>query len=135
MADLGAIASLANEYTEELEYPITLLAQGFTFAQQTARLAGTSADGDITGALPAFWPNRRSVRGTLRNDSGVGISRKVMLFDKATGVKVTEATADGSGVFDLRTTNTRPVILVHIPNPGDNRNAVVLDNITPVAPL
>lgn len=74
----------------------------------------------------------KTVSGVFQDQTGAGISRLGYAIDRSTGDLLATFTSSGTGAFSFNTPNTNPVIIVLVPNIGDSRNAVVLDNIVPI---
>jgi hypothetical protein len=73
------------------------------------------------------------IRGQVLDVDGIPVSRTVFAFDRATGSRLGVAVSDETGFFTLRPRSFSPCVLVAIPQDGEQLNAVVLDNILPVA--
>jgi len=89
---------------------------------------GTGSGGDIISPVPPQY-----IRGTVTDVDGYGVARTVIAVDRATGKRLAIATSDVGGSFELRPRTLDPCILVAVPIDGEQLNAVVLDNILPVA--
>jgi len=80
--------------------------------------------------VPSF---SKRVSGTFQDQTGAAISRTGFLIDRATGTFITSFTSDPStGAFTANAPSTDPVIVILVPNLGDSRNAIVLDDIIPI---
>lgn len=78
-------------------------------------------------------PLTNTVTGFFQDQTGAPIARTGFLIDRASGALVTVFSSDPTtGAFTARTPNTNPVVIVLVPNVGDGRNAIVLDNIVPI---
>lgn len=83
---------------------------------------------------PRYLDQEREIRGTVRNSSGTGISRRVLAIDARTGAFRGITTSAADGTFKLRVAHsTEPVQVIAVPNAGDARNAVIFDAVVPVA--
>ena len=79
---------------------------------------------------PAF---SKQVTGFFQDQTGAAISRTGYLLDRASGAFITSFTSDPvTGAFTALAPSANPVIIVLIPNIGDSRNAIILDDIVPI---
>lgn len=86
----------------------------------------------IGGQFYASPTATKTVSGHFKDETGAGIARNGYALDRATGVLIATFTSAGTGAFTFGTPNGNPVIIVLVPNLGDGRNAIALDNIVPI---
>ncbi len=88
----------------------------------------------ILGVNVALIPSSsKVVNGFFQNQTGAPIARLGYAIDRATGAFITSFSSDAvTGAFSFYAPSTNPVIIVLVPNSGDGRNSVVLDNIVPI---
>lgn len=75
----------------------------------------------------------KHVTGTVKNASGVGISRKVLLIDSRTGALRASGRSNNSGAFTIYIPfSIEAVLAVAVPDSGDVRNVVAFNAVLPV---
>jgi hypothetical protein len=83
--------------------------------------------------VPVIPSSSKRVSGYFQDQNSNPISRAGIVLDRATGVLLTSFISNAStGAFSAYVPNPTPVIIVLIPNLGDSRNAIILDDISPV---
>lgn len=97
------------------------------FIPEALESGSASSAGDEGGGVPPQY-----IRGTVLDIDQNPVARTVIAIDRATGLRVALGASDGSGNFVLRPRTLDPCILVAVPLDGEQLNAVVLDNVTPV---
>lgn len=127
MADLGAVG-LTLRSTQQANLPLDV----YQAKDATLYPVGGRHRVDTFYRDPQ---TSKTVRGTVLDDAGNPIARTVLCVSQTTLEVLSSTTSSATtGAFDLRAPDTRAVTIVALPNPGDNRNAVVLHNLTPVNP-
>jgi hypothetical protein len=110
--------------------PVALLAVWAALNRTTNPVSISQILGLKVPVAPSF---SKQVTGVFQDQTGAGISRTGFLIDRASGALITTFTSTaGTGAFTALAPNANPVIIVLVPNLGDSRNAIILDDITPV---
>ena len=102
--------------------------------------AGRSMGGPTCYVQPAgaygkayYRDQWKSLSGVVKNAAGVGIPRRVIAIDNRDGALRGITTSAADGTFTLKISDTiEPVTVIAVPLPGDQRNALIYDAVTPV---
>jgi hypothetical protein len=127
MADLGAVGDgRSHQATNPLD----------VYMARDISLNAVGGRHQIEPSFAVDPQDRKSVRGTVLDENGDPLARTVLCIKQGSQEIVDSTTSDATtGAFELRPPDAAAVTVVAMPEPGDNRNAVVLYNLTPVDPL
>lgn len=129
MADLGAIGTTTGKrvYLIPLD---TAWARPFKTNFPTC-FTRTGYNNFRTSQYIDQW---KEFRGTVKDDTGVGIARRVIAIDTRTGVLFGSTMSLADGTFKMKVPHASDALtVIAVPNTGDQRNAVVKYRVTPVA--
>lgn len=125
MSNLGAIGTGSTKH-----YLIVLDTWGARSGPRAFCCARTV--GDVYGK-PLYQDQWKRIAGTVKNASGSGIARRVIVIDNRNGALRGAGTSAVDGSFSIPIgETTEAVIVIAIPNAGDARNVVAFDAVVPV---
>lgn len=131
MSDLGSIGVTGGQTAHYNIALDTAWARNISLNLPTMFMRG-AAD---TFFQPRFRDTWREIRGTVENSSAVGIARRVIAIDKRTGVLRGETVSASDGSFTMKIPySIEAVAVIALQNQGDQRNAVIFDDVVPVVP-
>ena len=88
------------------------------------------------GRQAVYLKDFTEIRGTVKNSAGTGIARRVLVVNRAGQcVGTTVSAADGTFKCLLDNQAYEVVLVVAIPDDGDNRNAVVKWKVVPASTI
>lgn len=116
-------ATVANHSTSVRTYPHTVC---------------TSPNRAPIGNAPSLGRMRKSIRGLTQNAASVGISRTVFALSIDANNSfppqiISQVLSPITGIFDIRVPTDQLVTLVMKADDGDTKNAVILEDVLPVA--
>lgn len=117
-------AGVSSSKSYEANNRLDIWTNQFNIPNSVRLVWGTTKYVPLTGS--------KVVSGHFKDEIGVGISRTGYAYDRVTGNLLASFVSDGTGAFTFNTPTVAPVIIVLVPNVGDSRNAIALDNIVPI---